>query len=225
MRSRVTIFSMSSFALVFALLGATPSPSPTDSPAPTVDDILARMAATRKGLSSFSVPVHFDVKMRRPLGVVLHPDGVRYFERPNKEALTMKSVPDAAKAFQQIYTALGTAETWPEQYDMSLVELDPQAGATTYELKGVSKSGGDIDHVVIDVAKDTAAPTRARLFYRNGATIDMAIENAMVDGQYLLPKTETLDLNFPSFAGHAVGHYGDYSVNQPIPDTVWAHSP
>ena len=49
----------------------------------------------------------------------------------------------------------------------------------------------------------------------------MTIDNAMVDDRYLLPKTETLDLSFPSFASHAVGHYGEYTINEPIPASVW----
>jgi len=201
------------------MVGASPSPGPTASAAPTAADILSRMVAARKGLDSYSVPVHFDVKMHRPLGVSMQLDGTRYFERPDKQALNMRSVPAAAKAFQQMTASLGTAETWPNTYDITLVPPDPSAGY--YELKGAPKnSSSTVDHILIDVAKDTLAPIRARWFYHNGSTIDMTIENAMA-GQYLMPKTETLDLSFPSFAGHAVGHYGDYSLNQPIPASVW----
>jgi len=203
-----------------ALLAASPSPTPTASGAPTAADILARMVVARKGLDSYSVPVHFDVKLRRPLGIPMQLDGMRYFQRPDKQALDMKSVPAAAKAFQQMTASLGTAETWPNTYDITLVPPDPSAGY--YELRGVPKnSSSTVDHILIDVAKDTVAPIRARWFYHNGSTIDMTIDNAMAGGQYLMPKTETLDLSFPSFAGHAVGHYGDYSVNQPIPASVW----
>jgi hypothetical protein len=212
-------------AMALALLGATPAPSPMASQNPTVGDILARMAAARKGLTSFSVSVHFDVKIHRPLSVSLPLDGVRYFEWPDKGALEMRSVPAVAKAFQQTYAGLGTPETWPGQYDLSLVPLDQPASATMYELKGVPKSGGNVDHILLDVDRDSYAPIRARWFYRNGATIDMAIENAQVNGMFLLPKTETLDVAFPSYAGHAVVHYSDYTVNQPIPASVWQQSP
>ncbi len=205
---------------VMTLLGASPSPVPTASDAPTAADILARMVAARKGLDTYIVPVHFDVKMHRPLGVSMGIDGTRYFQRPDKQALDMKSVPAAAKAFQQMTASLGTAETWPNTYDITLVPPNPSAGY--YELRGVPKnSSSTVDHILIDVAKDTVAPMRARWFYHNGSTIDMTIDNAMAGGQYLMPNTETLDLSFPSFAGHAVGHYGDYSVNQPIPASVW----
>jgi hypothetical protein len=179
------------------------------------------MVAARKGLDSFSVPVHFDVKIHRPLPVSIGMDGIRYFERPEKQALIMHSVPAIAKGFQQTYASLGTAETWPKQYDITLVTLEP-VSATMDELKGVPKNGGSVDHILLDVASDSVAPIRVRWFYRNGATIDMSVENAMVNSVYLLPKTETLDVKFPSYAGHAVVHYGDYSINQPIPASVWA---
>jgi hypothetical protein len=219
-RSRTTMLAVA--AMTLALLGATPTPSPT-AQSPTVGDVLARMSAARKGLNTFSVPVHFDVKIKRPLGVSLPLDGVRYFERPDKGALEMKSVPAVAKAFQQTYAGLGTPETWPGQYDLSLV--DQPASATNYELKGVPKNGGNVDHILLDIDRDTSTPIRARWFYRNGATIDMAIENAQVNGMFLLPKTETLEVAFPSYAGHAVVNYGDYTINQPIPASVWQQSP
>lgn len=223
MRTRATTLAFG--LLVLALLGATPNPSATLSPAPTVDDLLGRMVAVQKGLSSYSVPVHFDVQIQQPIGVTLPLDGVRYFERPDKEALVMQSVPVVAQAFQRTYAGLGTAQTWPQRYDMSVVPLDQATSATIYELKGIPKNGGNVDHILIDVARDSAVPTRARWFYRNGATIDMAIENALVSNLYLLPKTETLDIVFPSYVGHAVAHYGDYSINQPIPASVWPQSP
>jgi hypothetical protein len=209
---------------VCALFGATPNPSATPSQVPTVDDILARMDAARKGLDAFSVPVHFDIDVRKPLPIPLALDGVRYFERPDKEALVMNSVPAAAQAFQRTYAGLGTPETWPKQYDLTLVALDQATSDTMYELKGVPKNGGNVDHILLDIDRKSLAPTRARWFYRNGSTIDMTIENASA-GAYLLPKTETLELVFPSYAAHAVAHFADYSINQPIPASVWEQNP
>jgi len=211
--------------LIFASLGATANVSATVAPTPTVDDILGRMVAARKDLNSYSVPVHFDIGIQKPISVALPLDGVRYFERPDKEALVMQSVPAVAQAFQRTYAGLGTAETWPQRYDLSLVAPDRNASATMYELKGIPKNGGNVAYILIDVARDSAVPVRARWFYRNGATIDMAIENALASNGYLLPKTETLDIVFPSYAGHAVAHYGEYAINQPIPASVWESSP
>jgi hypothetical protein len=204
---------------MLALLGATPNP--TVSPTPSADDILARMVAARKSLNSFSVPVSFDVKVRKPLGVALRLDGVRYFERPDKGAVILQSVPLVAQAFQRAYSGLGTPETWPKQYVVTVVAPDQTASSNVYELKGIPKNGGNVDHILIDIARDSAAPVRVRWFYRDGATIDMAIENAIVGNLYLLPKTEAIDIVFPSYAAHAIAHYGDYSINKPIPATVW----
>ena len=54
--------------------------------APTGQDILARAAAAT-GLSSYSVPVHFDVKMHRPISVRSGVDGTAYFKAPAKAAI------------------------------------------------------------------------------------------------------------------------------------------
>jgi len=167
------------------------------------------------------VPIGFAIKVRKVIRVGLHLSGTRYFQRPDKEALVMHSVPALAKSFQKIFAGLGTPETWPSQYDISLVPLDPPDSATLYELRGVPLQGGSVDHILLDVSQATYEPLKARWFYKNGATIVMVIENSLVGNQYLLPRTETLDIDFPSYKAHAVASYGEYSINTPIPDSVW----
>lgn len=183
------------------------------------------MVAAREGLNSFTVPIHFDIKLHKVISLPVKLEGVRYFERPDKEALIMKTVPAVAKPFQKIFAGLGTGETWPSQYDITVVSLDGPANATMYELRGVPKAGGNVDYVLLDVSQTTYEPLKARWFYKSGATILMDIQNGKAEDRYLLPKVEILDISFPSYKAHAVATYGDYAVNTPIPDSVWQQSP
>ncbi len=219
-------------ALIAAVLlvGATPNPMSSSTPAtpetPTAGDILKKMAAANADLDSTSVPIHFDVQIRKPLSIELPLDGTGYYQRPNKSALVMNSVPAIAQAFKKTYSGMGTPETWPHQYDLTLVPPDQTNNAAVYELKGTPKnSGSNVDHVLFDVDRATLAVVRSRWYYHNGATIDMTIDNALVSGRYHLPKTQTLEIVFPSYAGHAVAQFGDYSINQPIPASVWSEEP
>ena len=220
--ARVTIVIKIVMALpLVALLDASPAvQTPSAAPA-TVDGILGHMDANRAGLNSFTVPIGFAIKVHKVIGVGLHLTGIRYFQAPDKEALVMHSVPAVAKSFEKIFAGLGTPETWPSQYDISLAPLDPPGNATIYGLRGVPKQGGSVDHILLDVSQTTYEPLKARWFYKNGATIVMVIQNALAGNKYLLPKTETLDIDFPSYKAHAVASYGDYSIDTPIPDTVW----
>jgi hypothetical protein len=211
------------------LLGATPNPTPTSSSpssatgAPTASEILERMTAAAAGLNALSVPIHFDVQIHKPLSIELPLDGTGYYQRPDKSALVMQSVPAIAQAFKKTYGGMGTPQTWPQQYNLTLIPPDQTSDSNVYELKGTPKNAGsNLDHVLFDVDRATAAVVRARWYYHNGATIDMAIDNTLVSQRYHLPKTQTLDIVFPSYAGHAVAQFGDYSINQPIPASVWS---
>ncbi|MBV8340734.1 MAG: hypothetical protein JO343_12370 [Candidatus Eremiobacteraeota bacterium] len=185
-------------------------------------DILKQMADQRKGLTSYSVPIHFNLTVHKGVSVSSQLDATRYFERPDKEVLVMKSMPSIARKFQYIYSGLGTPETWPLDYDITLVQ---SPSAQTYELKGVPKNNPNVSYVLLDVTRETLAPVKAQWFYQNGGTVVINFDNATVNGKYLLPSTETIDVSFPEYRVHAVGHYGDYSINQPIPDAVWLASP
>ncbi|MBV8282932.1 MAG: hypothetical protein JO347_12845, partial [Candidatus Eremiobacteraeota bacterium] len=176
----------------------------------------------RTGLSSYSVPIHFDLTVRKGVSASAKLDGVRYFQQPDKEVLVMNSMPSIAKQFKYLYEGLGTPETWPAQYDISRVDNpDPKV----YSLKGVPKSAGGIKYVLLDVASDNLAPIDAHWFYANGGTVAIQYRNAMVQGQYMLPASETIDMSFPEYKVHATGTFGDYSINQPIPNAIWQVSP
>jgi len=202
-----------------ATIPPTPAAAQTSAAA---SDIVARMAAAREGLDSYSVPIHFSLTVHKGPSVSAKLDSTRYFERPDREVLVMKSMPSIARKFRYIYAGLGTPETWPAQYDISRVE---STSPKTYSLKGVPKANSDVSYVLMDVDTDTLAPTTARWFYKNGGTISMQFQNAAVSGKYWLPQTETIDIDFPEYKVHAVGTFGTYSINQPIPSAIWQTSP
>jgi hypothetical protein len=131
-------------------------------------------------------------------------------------------MPSIAKQFRYIYSGLGTPLTWPLQYDITLQQDQSVNGS--YVLKGVPKNNPGISYVLLTVESTTLAPTQAQWFYANGGTVSIQYENSSASG-YLLPSLETIDIAFPDYKVHATGHYGQYIVNQPIPESVWLASP
>ncbi|HME80924.1 MAG TPA: hypothetical protein VKF82_02495 [Candidatus Eremiobacteraceae bacterium] len=131
-----------------------------------------------------------------------------------------------ARKFRNIYTGVGTPETWLAQYDVTFAE-DQVSNSQSYKLKGVPKgtSSVGISYVLLDVASDTFAPTSAHVFYSNGGTVALQFENEAVNGIYRLPALETIDIAFPDYKVHAVAHYGAYEINAPIPESIWQSSP
>ena len=206
-----------------ASYGDSASPTPKTTAMPTTADLLSRMAAMRAGLNSYSVPIHFDLVVRKGVSVSAKLDGTRYFQSPDREVLVMNNMPSIAKRFQYIYSGLGTPQTWPLHYTVTLVS--PQPSSDMYELKGVPKESSNVSYVLLDVSRDNLAPIQTQWFYTNGGTVFMHFDNKTVGGKYLLPSAETIDIAFPEYKVHATGHYAEYTINQPIPDAIWQASP
>lgn len=192
-------------------------------PSPGIQDILKKMAAQQSGLTSYQVPVDFDIHFHKIIWLHQHLTGVRYFKRPDKAALVMNAVPAEAKAFQHIYEGLGTPETWPDKYVITMLPQTTYNGAPVFELQGVPRKVGNVDHVILDVAADNYTPVRARWFYRNGGKAEMLVTEARIDDKYMLPSIEKIQINFPSYEAYGTVTYGRYIINQPIPDSVFKH--
>jgi hypothetical protein len=196
--------------LPVGLLAAQPGTTPT------VAQILARMQRDRMGLVSFQVPVEIKARLKKGISLPIRLSGTRYFKAPDTEALKLRTVPAIAKQFQNLYSSLGTPATWGSTYDVTSITPMSIDGHDVYEARAVYKRPSNVDHILLDIDRTTYAPVHARWFYKNGATIDMAIEEQRV-GAYELPRHESLELRFPGYAGSADIEYGTYIINQPIP--------
>lgn len=199
---------------------ATPS-AISGSVLPSVADILSHIASRTAGLEAYEVPVTIHATVKKVISLPITLRGTRYFAAPDKEALKLKSVPAIAKAFSNLYASLGTPATWPQTYDLEVVSPDHAISQPVYELRGTYKHTSTVDHILLDVDLVTYDPVEVRWFYKNGATIVMNLQEESVGG-YRLPAVETLDVHFPSFSGHATIDYGDYAINMPLPESVFA---
>ncbi|MBV8148759.1 MAG: hypothetical protein JO092_06690 [Candidatus Eremiobacteraeota bacterium] len=65
---------------------------------PDGNTILAK-AAAEHGLASYSVPVHFDLRMHKPIGFKSGADGIAYFKAPAKAAIAITHVPGPLGGF------------------------------------------------------------------------------------------------------------------------------
>jgi hypothetical protein len=198
----------------------------------TVPEILSRMADNTKGLTSYQVPFHIDMHVKKGIFSAHVPmDGTSYFKAPDKSVVKMTQVPSIAKDFANAYGWVGTPETWPSIYDITLV---PTNSPGVYELRGTYKpnapthvaidksAGSTLDHVLLDVDKQTFDPVRVTWVYHNGATIVMNIVTQAVDGKYRLPQRETLDMNIPGQHATGLVTYGPYHTNIPIADATFS---
>lgn len=195
---------------------------PASATALSGDEILAR-AATSKGLSSYSAPVHFDVHMHKPLGLKSGADGVAYFKAPSSAAIAITHIPGPLGGFfKGSYTLDMVPQTWPAKYTVTSVTQGAAAGTQAYLLQAQPKNDPSVDHVVFGVTTAAFAPVSAHWFYKDGSSIDLTIQNQQIQN-YTLPQTETISVAMPKYSLDATATYGTYSVNTPVADSVFTH--
>jgi hypothetical protein len=197
----------------------------------TVSQILGRMAENTKGLTSYEVPFHIDGHYKKSFISVRVPlDGTRYFKVPDKSLVKIPHPPPEAKELADVYSWLGTPQTWPTTYDIS---LEPTKALGVYELRATYKpnskvhamldkvADSTVDHILLDVDARTFDPVHVTWFYHNGSTIVMDITNGVVD-RYRLPQRESVNMNLPGHHFTALVTYGFYKTNVSIPDAEFS---
>ena len=205
------IFLISLFAV-----GAAPAQ------APNAGDIVSRMSAARASLNSYSVRVGFQFNVHAFFTVHFSPQATYYFKRPDKNELVFDSLPPGAQQFQRFFGSIGTPETWPKTYDITLAGSSGTGPGERYDLRMVPKDQtSSVAHVDVLVDAQSLGVVKEQWYYRDGATISMDQVNERVGG-YLLPKEQIADFNFPSYKAHAVSNFDGYHLNADIPDSVFA---
>lgn len=185
----------------------------------TGDQILAQ-AASDRNLQSYSVPVHFDVNMHRPLGIKMGVDGVTYFKAPADSVLVITKTPLVASFFKGSYDIDLVPQTWAAKYRVNSVKTIQRNGARLYELDAVPRGGGQAEHVFFDVAQGSLEPVAAMWVYPDASRITVSIANQRV-ADHTLPQAESLSISMPRYNLDATGRYGDYSLNAPVPQSVF----
>ncbi len=192
-----------------------------DAPAtPSGDQILARAGAA-DGLRSFSVPVHFNVHLHKPIGFRAGMDGTAYFKAPAKSALVITKTPPLIGAFfRGQYNLDMVPQAWPAKYRVTSVRSTQFNGVAVYELVAKPKVDNGVDHVVFDVAQNGFTPLAAQWTYPDRSTIGLAVANARVES-YELPQTETVNVAMPRYNLDATTTFGQYALNVPVADSVF----
>jgi len=196
-----------------ALLAATNAPLGGN-------EILARAGAA-DGLTSYSVPVHFDVHMHRPIGIRDGADAIVYFRAPAQAELTITKISGIIGRFFKGSYAIDLApQVWPAKYTVTSVSTGAIGTTSTLVLNAVPKAEPSVDRVVFTVAQSDDAPLGATWFYKDGSTIQLTLV-CQTTPDYSLVERETIAVNMPRFSLDANGVFGAYALNTPIPDSVF----
>lgn len=189
-------------------------------PAQDGNAILLRAAAS-DGLSSYMVPVHFDVHMLRPIGVKARVEGIVYYQAPAQAALTLTKIPSIiGQFFKGTYHLDMVPQTWPVKYVVQSFSQAQVNGMATYILHAVPKNDPAVADVDFGVTQADYAPVSVTWYYKDKSSIRITMVNQRVSS-YVLPQTETIAVTMPHYALEAATRYGEYALNASIPATIF----
>jgi hypothetical protein len=212
-----TVLVVGLFALPVA--AGTPPPPPI---LHSVAAVIAGMQSQWQNLKSYQVPVTLSGSVKASfVSVPFSINGTEYYRAPDKQALHLNSAPAIAQQFQNTVTSMGTPQTWPLNYSMTLKGTQIHNKHLAYVLVGTPKNGGStVKTVTMYVAVKTFAVETVTFAYQNGSVLDLEVSH---HGQspYHLPTRISVSAKFPSYGGNAQITYGTYKTNIPIPDSAF----
>ena len=204
-------------ATIPAAAQTTPAPGSLTTAAQVIDGIQSYW----KNLHTYQVPLTMSGSVKVSfISVPFQMDGTEYYRAPDLEALKMNNVPSLAQGFEHTVSSMGTPETWPVRYDITLHGTQTHRKHLAYVLVGTPKNGGNVKTVTMWVNTKTFAIESVMFDYNNGATLSVEL-NHHGPSPYHLPTTAQLSAKFPQYSGNAEIRYGTYQINNPIPDSVF----
>jgi outer membrane lipoprotein-sorting protein len=115
---------------------------------------------------------------------------------------------------------MGEPQTWTVTYDIALKGTELHRKHLAYVLFGTPKKSGNVKDVTMWVNVKTYAIESVAFNYNSGATLNLELNHHGVS-PYHLPTSVGVQANFPQYKGNATITYGKYTLNQPIPDSVF----
>jgi hypothetical protein len=205
-------------AVVVAATVAGAGSSPLDGNA-----LLAHAAQRSQPPPAYSVPMHFDVHLHRPIPLRFHADATAFYQAPAKQALVITSVPRILRRLvARNYGNLDTVpQNWPAHYHVTSVNRAVVAGVPVFHLDAQPTDDPDLAHVTFDLQTRSLTPVAVQWFYQDGSSIRLVVANEQV-GTFLLPRSETITVTMPRIVLDAAGTAGTYTINPAIPAGVFA---
>ncbi|HYL26600.1 MAG TPA: hypothetical protein VEW74_02130 [Candidatus Nitrosotalea sp.] len=203
------------------LLGASPAPAPSG--LPDAATILQNSEARWKGLSSYQVPVTINGSVHVAfISLPVKMTGTQYYQTPDQQALHLDNPPRLARNLGDSLSAMGTPQTWLQDYTFGAPVTQPHGRHNAYVLTGLPKRQGRVKSVTMSISSTTYAIESMSFNYTNGASLVVSYQRHPGVSQFHLPRSASVVAKFPGYSGSAHITYGEYQLNQPIPASVFA---
>jgi hypothetical protein len=212
-------------AVAALLVSAAIAAAGTRSPRSLNGDQLLARAVAAPGLWSYSVPVHFDVHMHKPIGIRTRADGTAYFQAPAQAALSItRATGIVGHFFRGDYKLDVVPQAWAANYHVVAVSQAVVAGIPVFVLRALPRGApGELTAVIFTVSTATLKPVAAEWQYGSTSSIRVAYVNGRV-GAYTLPLQATIAVDLPRYRLDAHTTFGSYALNAPVPESIFARA-
>jgi hypothetical protein len=186
------------------------------------DQLLAAAVAAPR-LRSYSVPVHFSVRLHKPIGIRTQVEGTAYYRAPAQAALVITHASGLAGAFfRGAYKLDMVPQAWPSTYHVVGSSRTTVNGLPVLQLQAVPRApSGDLVRVVFTFSMPALQPMSVDWQYTGGSSIQLAYADGRV-GAYTLPQRATIAVDMPHDKLDADATYGAYALNAPVPGAVFS---
>jgi hypothetical protein len=188
------------------------------------DRILAQAVAA-PGLTSYVVPVHFNVHLHKPIGIRTNADGEAYYRAPSQSALLIRHARGLLGGFfRGTYKLDLVPQAWPYSYHVTRVVHAVANGNAVVELHAQTRSATpNLSDVIFTLDTPALHPVAAAWQYSDGSSIHLTYVNGTVQ-QYELPQQATIAVNMRREDLDATAIYGRYDLNADIKDDVFRNA-
>jgi outer membrane lipoprotein-sorting protein len=208
--------------LALALLVAVSTAAPASNATPDAAAILQRSQNLWHGLNSYQVPVTISGSVHVAIiSLPVHMTGTQYYQTPDQQALHIDNPPRLARGLGDTLSTLGTPQTWLNDYSIAAPATQPHGHHNSYVLVGTPKRSSRVKTMTMYVSASTYVIEGVTFAYTNGATLQVTFEHHHGISTYHLARIAKVVAKFPSYSGYATITYGDYSINKPIPPSVF----
>lgn len=199
-------------ALIFASVAVCGVQARAQSPSTALDTILSKLTADPATPNEYSAAVKLHVHLRVFPWISITLNGNQAYKRPGLYHFVFRGVPRAAEHFSDMAYDLGSAQTWPARYDISL--LTPPSAGVDPVIRLIPKKRGLVKTLDITVDMEKGHVAKALWSRYDGGVISL-VNHYNTVGTHELVAQQNASINIPHMRAELDADYSGFQIGQP----------
>lgn len=184
-------------------------------------EVLEKTAEINKNLETFKARLNMKVLYA---GMTIPLKGILYYQAPSRFRLKVPYLPPGLKSRQGSFNEMVPRSFNPEDYLGKIVKnemLDDKVNCYVLELAPRNDKNTTISRAYLWIDSKSYISPKSRILYKSGGVITTVVNYRDQSG-FILPSSQYVEFDFPSFCSRVKIKYADYQVNCPLEEHVFA---